>query len=52
MGERAFVLSPAKVLPFHQKIGIFKRKICFQIFSQKVEILYRKQMVCMEILYK
>lgn len=32
--------------------GFLYRKIHFQVFWQNTEILYRKQMVCIEILYK
>lgn len=48
--EKLFLLP--NVLPFYWKTGFFYRKIHFQVFWQKAEILYGKQMVCIEILYK
>lgn len=52
LGERAFLLSPAKCFAILLEDRFFYRKIHFQVFWQKAEILYVKQMVCIEILYK
>lgn len=53
LGERAFLLSPAKCSAILLEDRFFLyRKIHFRVFWQKAEILYGKQMVCIEILYK
>lgn len=53
LGERAFLLSPAKCFAILLEDSFFLyRKIHFWVFWQEAEILYGKQMVCVEILYK